>query len=250
MFWTTCNRWFFRCASRPYKGQTFEIENTLKTKFGSNVLQFVEVNTVDGFQGREKDIIIISCVRCQPSKLPVTPLFIVRLSHISLSLTFLESGVGFLSDTRRMNVALTRAKFCLFVVGDAPTLSTNENWKALVEDSVRRGLLIKATDVPPPISTAIPKNLFEVPDQRGSDLPPARVATKIMAPTAASGSGSGSKTTTSTPLFSAAAPKRKPSPEPTDPSKKPKITPTPMGMIPKPKPPPQEKRIIMLDELQ
>lgn len=61
-----------------------------------------EVNTVDGYQGREKDIIILSCVRSRCKNL------------------------GFLEDKRRLNVAITRAKFCLFLVGDFKLLRKNE----------------------------------------------------------------------------------------------------------------------------
>ena len=59
-------------------------------------LENVLVDTVDGFQGCEKYIIIISAVR--------------------------SSGVGFLSDVRRLNVALTRARYSLFVVGNFQNL--------------------------------------------------------------------------------------------------------------------------------
>ena len=59
--------------------------------------QSVEVNTVDGYQGSERDVVIISCVRSGP-------------------------GIGFLSDSQRLNVALTRAKHCLIVIGDFENL--------------------------------------------------------------------------------------------------------------------------------
>jgi hypothetical protein len=78
-------------------------------------LEDIEIATVDSFQGKEKDIIILSTVRgCQDA-----------------------SSVGFLADMRRMNVALTRAKQGLFVVGKSKTLELNEHWAALVEHAKR-----------------------------------------------------------------------------------------------------------------
>ena len=63
----------------------------------------IEVNTVDAYQGREKEIIIVSTVRTQ--------------------------GIGFLSDYRRMNVAITRAKSFLFVVGNSKLLCKDDHWR-------------------------------------------------------------------------------------------------------------------------
>jgi AAA domain len=67
----------------------------------------VEVSTVDGFQGREKNVILFSAVRNN-----------------------LEGRVGFLSDWRRLNVAMTRAKTALIVVGSAATLRNDRHWAA------------------------------------------------------------------------------------------------------------------------
>ena len=70
----------------------------------------IEINTVDAYQGREKDIIIISCVRGSQ-----------------------ERTLGFLNDYRRMNVAITRAIHFLWVVGNSRTLERNHNWKGFVD---------------------------------------------------------------------------------------------------------------------
>ena len=73
----------------------------------------IELNTVDAFQGREKDVILISCVRGYGAE---------------------QTGsIGFLSDERRMNVALTRAKHALIVIGNAITLKGNTLWRAYIE---------------------------------------------------------------------------------------------------------------------
>lgn len=83
----------------PYRTQV----KLLRTRLERSSITFrenIEVNTVDGFQGREKDIVIISCVRTS------------------------ESGaIGFLRDARRMNVAITRARSCLWVCGNAQALA-------------------------------------------------------------------------------------------------------------------------------
>jgi senataxin len=70
------------------------------------------VNTVDAFQGREKDIIIISCVRTE--------------------------NLGFLSDYRRMNVAITRAKSFLWIVGSGRTLKRDKNWQGVVNGNYKK----------------------------------------------------------------------------------------------------------------
>jgi superfamily I DNA and/or RNA helicase len=63
-------------------------------------IENLEIDTVDGFQGREKEAVLITMVRCNR-----------------------EGEVGFLGDPRRMNVAMTRAKRKLIIVGDSATLS-------------------------------------------------------------------------------------------------------------------------------
>ena len=69
----------------------------------------MEIDTVDAFQGREKDYVIVSCVRAG------------------------NEGVGFLRDERRLNVALTRAKHGCVVIGREATLRTDARWRGLLD---------------------------------------------------------------------------------------------------------------------
>ncbi|KZT19477.1 hypothetical protein NEOLEDRAFT_1151950 [Neolentinus lepideus HHB14362 ss-1] len=125
-----------------YRAQIAEMRRTFIQRFGQDIVGKVDFNTVDGFQGQEKDVIILSCVRAGPG---------------------LQS-IGFLSDTRRMNVALTRAKSSLFVLGHAPTLERSDaNWRAIIEDAKSRSRLAEvdpsffttAGDSQPPSITAV-----------------------------------------------------------------------------------------------
>ncbi|ORY29551.1 SEN1 N terminal-domain-containing protein [Naematelia encephala] len=105
-----------------YKEQLFELKRKFNEAFGPTILERIEFNTVDGFQGQEKDIIILSCVRSGPNL----------------------RTIGFLRDPRRMNVALTRAKSSLFVIGNGPTLErSDERWKTIVGDARERGFFIE-----------------------------------------------------------------------------------------------------------
>lgn len=88
----------------PYKSQVRALKDRLfkllRQSFDvDRPLDYIEVNTVDGYQGREKDIIIFSCVRSNA-----------------------ERQLGFTADYRRMNVAITRARHCLFLFGNSATL--------------------------------------------------------------------------------------------------------------------------------
>ena len=79
----------------------------------------VEVKSVDGYQGRKKQVILLSAVRSNPKK-----------------------AVGFLSDWRRMNVALTRARTAVIVVGDKSTLASDPYWRAFMQWVEQLGCLV------------------------------------------------------------------------------------------------------------
>ena len=96
----------------------------------------VEVSTVDGFQGREMDVVIITCVRAPSS------------GSGSGGSGGGGGGIGFLSDHRRMNVALTRGKHGVWVVGQASYLaSSNRHWRALVRHARDRHCVVDTTAV-------------------------------------------------------------------------------------------------------
>ncbi len=96
----------------PYKDH----EEYIKSILEKENIKDVEVKSVDGFQGREKEIIILSLVRANS-----------------------KEEIGFLSDIRRLNVAITRAKRKLIIVGDTKTLSSNETYKRLIDYIKEKG---------------------------------------------------------------------------------------------------------------
>ena len=83
----------------PYGAQVRILRSLLRSGMASRDPNAVEVSSVDGFQGREKEVIVFSCVRASQ-----------------------RGGLGFLADARRVNVAFTRAKRGLIVIGHPPTL--------------------------------------------------------------------------------------------------------------------------------
>ncbi|WP_296621729.1 IGHMBP2 family helicase [Marivirga sp.] len=88
----------------PYDQQVSRLKAALKD-------YHVEIKSIDGFQGREKEVIIISLVRSNT-----------------------EGNIGFLRDYRRLNVALTRAKRKLIIIGNPSTLRSNPIYKSLIEN--------------------------------------------------------------------------------------------------------------------
>lgn len=93
----------------PYSAQVDAVRAALSAR-SEPELDGIEVGTIDGFQGREKEAVIITAVRSNT-----------------------EQKIGFLSDTRRMNVALTRARRKLILIGDSATLSSHSFYSALLD---------------------------------------------------------------------------------------------------------------------
>ena len=99
----------------PYKSQVQLLRKLVRqSNYLKPIISQISVNTVDGFQGQERDVIMISMVRGND-----------------------EGRIGFLNDLRRMNVAITRARMKLIILGDTKTLSHNKFYKKLIE-SVRQ----------------------------------------------------------------------------------------------------------------
>ena len=99
----------------PYKAQVQYLRARLRQCDALRPYRhLLAVNTVDGFQGQERDVIFISLVRAND-----------------------DGQIGFLSDLRRMNVAITRARMKLVVLGEAQTLARHPFYKALL-DYIRR----------------------------------------------------------------------------------------------------------------
>lgn len=120
----------------PYRAQLSKINQELDyvhINRGS-----VEVNTIDGFQGKESDIVIFSTVRTKTE----ASCNDVDYDDVDSDSKANANPIGFLSDRRRMNVALTRAKSALWVIGNADTLNSNPDWGELVSDVNRRGLVV------------------------------------------------------------------------------------------------------------
>jgi superfamily I DNA and/or RNA helicase len=78
----------------------------------------IEVNSIDGFQGREKDIVIFSTVR----------------SSFGEGSQYNGRKIGFVADARRLNVAITRSKRVLIIVGNARTLQCDATWQAMIQN--------------------------------------------------------------------------------------------------------------------
>lgn len=97
----------------PYRVQVQELRRLVRADAALKPFRsLITVNTVDGFQGQERDIVMVSLVRANS-----------------------QGQIGFLRDLRRMNVAMTRARHKLFVLGDVATLTRHRFYRALHEYS-------------------------------------------------------------------------------------------------------------------
>jgi len=113
----------------PYEGQRAHIQSVLQrhTTLHTNMYKDVEIASVDAFQGRGKDFIILSCVRSNS-----------------------QAGLGFLQDPRRLNVAITRAKYGLvicgnaYVIGKAPSRGGVPSvWTGLISHLYKHNLIVE-----------------------------------------------------------------------------------------------------------
>ena len=95
----------------PYRAQVQYLKKLIKKyEFFKPYRRLISVNTVDGFQGQERDVILISLVRSND-----------------------EGQIGFLKDLRRMNVAMTRARMKLIILGNKDTMTKHPFYKKLWE---------------------------------------------------------------------------------------------------------------------
>jgi len=110
----------------PYEGQRAFVQSYMQRTgtLDKQLYKEIEVASVDSFQGREKDYILLTCVRSNDA-----------------------SGIGFLNDPRRLNVALTRAKFGMIIFGNAKVLSKHDLWNNLLNEYKNEGCLVEGPNI-------------------------------------------------------------------------------------------------------
>jgi len=109
----------------PYKAQVQYMRSLIKRDvFFKPYRKLITVHTVDGFQGQERDVILISLVRAND-----------------------EGKIGFLQDLRRMNVAITRARMKLIILGNASTLTKHAFYKHLYKYIQEKGEIISLCEL-------------------------------------------------------------------------------------------------------
>lgn len=108
----------------PYKNQVQRLRQMVKQSAELKpIRRSITINTIDGFQGQERDVVLISLVRSNE-----------------------EGNIGFLRELRRMNVAITRAKMKLIIVGAADTLTRHPFYKKLYDYVERDGKVVRAKE--------------------------------------------------------------------------------------------------------
>lgn len=107
----------------PYREQVLKIQEAIAHDFDHFPEANIEVNTIDAFQGQERDVIYISMVRSND-----------------------RGEIGFLKDTRRMNVAMTRAKKKLIIIGDSATLASASFYRDFLDYVDANGVYGSAWD--------------------------------------------------------------------------------------------------------
>lgn len=129
----------------PYNAQVRAIQEKLGKTYSRYDGFSVKVKSVDGFQGAEVDIIIIPTVRSNGA-----------------------GSVGFVTNLQRTNVALTRAKHCLWIVGNGTTLSSSSSvWQKIIKDAQDRGCFFDVND-DKDLSNAVVKAIIELGDAENS----------------------------------------------------------------------------------
>ncbi|UJR28955.1 hypothetical protein I4U23_010172 [Adineta vaga] len=109
----------------PYNYQLKLIEQKLAQR---NLRQHkIDIGTVDAFQGRQKDVILLSCVRA------------TQVVNAATTAT----GIGFVANRQRLNVSLTRAKYAMYILGHMDSLNISEDWQKLYANAVERKTILQ-----------------------------------------------------------------------------------------------------------
>eukprot|EP01065_Artemidia_motanka_P026286 TRINITY_DN3121_c0_g1_i1.p1 TRINITY_DN3121_c0_g1~~TRINITY_DN3121_c0_g1_i1.p1 ORF type:complete len:1053 (+),score=275.66 TRINITY_DN3121_c0_g1_i1:93-3161(+) len=129
----------------PYEGQRAHVSGLLARR--GDAPGQVEVASVDAFQGREKDVIILSCVRSNE-----------------------QQGIGFVNDPKRLNVSLTRARSGVICVGNARVLSRHQLWHGFLSHCSDEGVLVSgsAAALSPWQGLSVPRHV-DAPAPRAAD---------------------------------------------------------------------------------